>query len=80
MTLRSAQAVVPQSDEEATTGRASKSFNKARHRNHIEPHSVKRTVNRYKVFPASSHELLAAFYAVRQIACFSIGVKIPRLC
>ncbi len=44
-----------------------------------EPLPVKRTVKKYKVFPASSHELLAAFYAARQIACFSIGVRTPRL-
>lgn len=34
---------------------------------------------KYKVFPASSHSLLAAFYAARQSACFSIGVSTPRL-
>ena len=46
---------------------------------HIEPHPVKRTEKKYKVFPASSHSLLAAFYAARQSVCFSIGVRTPRL-
>ena len=45
----------------------------------IEPHPVKRTEKKYKVFPASSHSLLAAFYAARQSVCFSIGVRTPRL-
>lgn len=40
---------------------------------------VKRTVKKYKVFPASSHELLAAFYAARDSWRFSIGVNTPRL-
>lgn len=44
-----------------------------------EPHPVKRTEKKYKVFPASSHSLLAAFYAARQSVCFSIGVRTPRL-
>ena len=44
-----------------------------------EPHPVKRTVKKYKVFPASSRALLAVFYAARQRACFSIGVSTPRL-
>ena len=44
-----------------------------------EPHPVKRTEKKYKVFPASSHSLLAVFYAARQSACFSIGVRTPRL-
>ena len=44
-----------------------------------EPHPVKRTVKKYKVFPVSSQALLAAFYAARQSACFSIGVRTPRL-
>ena len=44
-----------------------------------EPHPVKRTVKKYKVFPASSRALLAAFYAARQSVCFSIGVSTPRL-
>ena len=44
-----------------------------------EPHPVKRTEKKYKVFPASSHSLLAVFYAARQSACFSIGVSTPRL-
>ena len=30
-----------------------------------EPHPVKRTVKKYKVFPVSSRALLAAFYAAR---------------
>ena len=45
----------------------------------VEPHPVKRTEKKYKVFPASSHLLLAAFYAARQSVCFSIGVRTPRL-
>lgn len=45
----------------------------------VEPHPVKRTEKKYKVFPASSHSLLAAFYAARQSVCFSIGVRTPRL-
>ena len=45
----------------------------------IEPHPVKRTEKKYKVFPASSHSLLAALYAVRPSSCFSIGVNTPRL-
>ena len=45
----------------------------------FEPHPVKRTVKKYKVFPASSHVLLAAFYAARASSCFSIGVNTPRL-
>lgn len=45
----------------------------------IEPHPVKRTVKKYKVFPVSSQVLLAVFYAARQRACFSIGVSTPRL-
>ena len=44
-----------------------------------EPHPVKRTVKKYKVFPVSSQALLAVFYAARQSACFSIGVSTPRL-
>ena len=44
-----------------------------------EPHPVKRTVKKYKVFPVSSRALLAVFYAARQSACFSIGVRTPRL-
>ena len=44
-----------------------------------EPQPVKRTVKKYKVFPAGSHALLAAFYAARQSACFSVGVRTPRL-
>ena len=44
-----------------------------------EPHPVKRTVKKYKVFPVSSQVLLAVFYAARQIVCFSIGVSTPRL-
>ena len=40
---------------------------------------VKRTVKKYKIFPASSHALLAAFYAARDSWCFSIGVKTPKL-
>ena len=44
-----------------------------------EPHPVKRTVKKYKVFPVSSRALLAVFYAARQSACFSIGVSTPRL-
>ena len=44
-----------------------------------EPHPVKRTEKKYKVFPVSSHSLLAAFYAARQSVCFSIGVITPRL-
>ena len=31
---------------------------------HSEPHPVKRTEKKYKVFPAGSHVLLAAFYTV----------------
>ena len=46
---------------------------------HTEPHPVKRTEKKYKVFPVSSRALLAAFYAARQSACFSIGVRTPRL-
>ena len=45
----------------------------------FEPHPVKRTEKKYKVFLASSHSLLAAFYAARQSMCFSIGVRTPRL-
>ena len=45
----------------------------------IEPLPVKRTVKKYKVFPANSHVLLAAFYAARASSCFSIGVNTPRL-
>ena len=45
----------------------------------VEPHPVKRTEKKYKVFPVSSRALLAAFYAARQSACFSIGVRTPRL-
>ena len=44
-----------------------------------EPRPVKRTVKKYKVFPADSHVLLAAFYAARASSCFSIGVNTPRL-
>ena len=44
-----------------------------------EPLPVKRTVKKYKVFPVSSQVLLAVFYAARQSACFSIGVRTPRL-
>ena len=44
-----------------------------------EPLPVKRTVKKYKVFPVSSRSLLAVFYAARQRACFSIGVRTPRL-
>ena len=44
-----------------------------------EPLPVKRTVKKYKVFPADSHVLLAAFYAARASSCFSIGVNTPRL-
>ena len=44
-----------------------------------EPHPVKRTVKKYKVFPVSSHVLLAAFYAARPSSCFSIGVRTPSL-
>ena len=44
-----------------------------------EPRPVKRTEKKYKVFPASSHSLLAALYAVRPSSCFSIGVNTPRL-
>ena len=44
-----------------------------------EPHPVKRTEKKYKVFPVSSRALLAVFYAARQSACFSIGVSTPRL-
>ena len=44
-----------------------------------EPHPVKRTEKKYKVFPASSRALLAVFYAARQSVCFSIGVSTPRL-
>ena len=52
---------------------------KAKQRVENEPHPVKRTEKKYKVFPASSHSLLAAFYAARQSVCFSIGVRTPRL-
>ena len=45
----------------------------------LEPHPVKRTEKKYKVFPVSSRALLAVFYAARQSACFSIGVSTPRL-
>ena len=31
----------------------------------FEPHPVKRTVKKYKVFPVSSQVLLAVFYAAR---------------
>ena len=44
-----------------------------------EPYPVKRTVKKYKVFPASSHSLLAAFYAARPSSCYSIGVNTPSL-
>ena len=45
----------------------------------IELLPVKRTVKKYKVFPASSlYVLLAAFYAARYSSCFSIGVSTPR--
>ena len=53
--------------------------NEAAHCAQSEPHPVKRTEKKYKVFPASSHSLLAVFYAARQSACFSIGVSTPRL-
>ena len=45
----------------------------------IELHPVKKTEKKYKVFPAGSHSLLAAFYAARPSSCFSIGVNTPRL-
>ena len=38
---------------------------------HSEPHPVKRTEKKYKVFPAGSHVLLAAFYTVTK------GTKLP---
>lgn len=45
----------------------------------IEPLPVKRTVKKYKTFPASSLcVLLAAFYAARYNSCFSMGVSTPR--
>ena len=44
-----------------------------------ELHPVKKTEKKYKVFPAGSHSLLAAFYAARPSSCFSIGVNTPRL-
>ena len=44
-----------------------------------EPLPVKRTVKKYKVFPVSSLWLLTVFYVARQSACFSIGVRTPRL-
>lgn len=44
-----------------------------------EPLPVKRTAKKYKVFPASSHSLLAAFYAARPSSCYSIGVNTPSL-
>jgi len=50
-----------------------------KHPGTTEPHPVKRTVKKYKVFPADSHVLLAAFYAARASSCFSIGVNTPRL-
>ena len=44
-----------------------------------EPLPVKRTVKKYKTFPASSLcVLLAAFYAARYNSCFSMGVSTPR--
>lgn len=42
-------------------------------------HPVKRTEKKYKIFPASSQTLLAAFYAARHNLCFSIGVSTPKL-
>ena len=42
-------------------------------------HPVKRTEKKYKIFPASSQMLLAAFYAARHNLCFSIGVSTPKL-
>ena len=45
----------------------------------IEPHPVKRTVKKYKVFLASSQALLATFYAAKHNSCFSIGVNTPKL-
>jgi len=39
-----------------------------------EPLPVKNTVKKYKVIPAGSQVLLAAFYAARHDSCFSIGV------
>ena len=44
-----------------------------------EPHPVKRTEKKYKDFPVGSQELPAAFQAARQRACFSKGVRTPRL-
>lgn len=44
-----------------------------------EPLPVKRTDKKYKVFPTSSHSLLAAFYAARPSSCYSIGVNTPSL-
>ena len=45
----------------------------------LEPLPVKRTVKKYKTFPASSLcVLLAAFYAARYNSCFSMGVSTPR--
>ncbi|HJC30956.1 MAG TPA: hypothetical protein H9934_02395, partial [Candidatus Anaerobutyricum faecale] len=41
-------------------------------------HPVKRTEKKYKIFPASSQTLLAAFYAARHNLCFSIGVSTPK--
>lgn len=42
-----------------------------------ELHPVKRTEKKYKVFPAGSQLLLAAFYAAKDSRCVSGGVRIP---
>ena len=43
-----------------------------------EPRPVKRTVKKYKVFPAGGSVLLAASYAARNSSCFSMDVSTPR--
>ena len=54
-----------------------KNKNRAACRSESPP--VNRAVKKYKVFPASSQVLLAAFYAVRHNSCFSMGVNTPKL-
>ena len=44
-----------------------------------DPHPVKRTVKKYKVFLGQQRRLLSTFYAARYRLCFSNGVKTPKL-
>lgn len=45
----------------------------------MEPLPVKKTVKKYKVFPAGSKVLPAAFHAARHNACSSMEGKTSRL-